>query len=66
MFNRKNFLNLFAKSGLTIEELAQKAGVGTVTINRILKHGKKAQMATIGRLANALGCEPEYLLKDEE
>lgn len=66
MLNRKNFLNLFAKSGMTIDELAERAGVGAVTINRILKHRKKAQLATIGRLASALGCEPSYLLTDEE
>lgn len=66
MLDRKKLMSLIAKSGFTIDELANKANVGTVTLNRIIRHGKRAQLATIGRLADALGCEPEYLLKDEE
>lgn len=64
MINKKNLINLMAKQGWTIAELSEKADVGTVTLNRILKHGARAQLATIGRLAEALGCEPSYLLED--
>ena len=65
MLNLKNLKSLIAKNGFTLLELSEASGVGLSTLNRIL-HGKKAQLATIGRLANALGCEPSYLLTDKE
>jgi transcriptional regulator with XRE-family HTH domain len=50
---------------LTMEELAQKAGVGRNTIWR-LEHGVMgAQPRTIRKLARALGVEPEDLVKTE-
>ena len=64
MLNTKKLMNLIAKQGWTIAELSEKADVGTVTLNRILKHKTRAQLATIGRIAEALGCEPSYLLED--
>jgi transcriptional regulator with XRE-family HTH domain len=50
---------------LTLEELAQKAGVGRNTIWR-LEHGVMgAQPRTIRKLAKALGVEPEDLVKTD-
>ena len=48
---------------LTMEELAEEAGVGRNTIWR-LEHGVMgAQPRTIRKLARALGVEPEELVK---
>jgi transcriptional regulator with XRE-family HTH domain len=48
---------------LTLEELAEKAGVGRNTIWR-LEHGiMGAQPRTIRKLARALDVEPEQLVK---
>jgi transcriptional regulator with XRE-family HTH domain len=48
---------------LTMEELAEKAGVGRNTIWR-LEHGVMgAQPRTIRKLARALGVEAEYLVR---
>ena len=50
---------------LTMEELAEKAGVGLNTVWR-LEHGVMgAQPRTIRKLAKALGVEPEDLVKTE-
>jgi transcriptional regulator with XRE-family HTH domain len=50
---------------LTLEELAEKAGVGRNTIWR-LEHGVMgAQPRTIRKLAKALEVEPEELVKTE-
>jgi transcriptional regulator with XRE-family HTH domain len=51
---------------LTLEELAEKAGVGRNTIWR-LEHGVMgAQPRTIRKLAKALNVEPEELVKTED
>jgi transcriptional regulator with XRE-family HTH domain len=51
---------------LTLEELAEKAGVGRNTIWR-LEHGVMgAQPRTIRKLARALNVEPEELVKTED
>ena len=50
---------------LTMEELAEKAGVGRNTVWR-LEHGVMgAQPRTVRKLARALGVEPEELVKVE-
>jgi HTH-type transcriptional regulator, competence development regulator len=50
---------------LTLEELAQEAGVGRNTVWR-LEHGLMgAQPRTIRKLAKALDVEPEELVKTE-
>lgn len=63
--NRKKLTDLIAKSGMSLAELAEKANVCITTLNRIVRHGKNAHLTTIGRIAEALGCEPSYLLSDE-
>ncbi len=51
---------------LTMEELAERAGVGRNTIWR-LEHGVMgAQPRTIRKLAKALEVEPEYLIAEAE
>ncbi len=62
--NRKRLTDLIARNGLSLVELASRADVCVSTLNRIVKHGKRAQLPTIGRIAEALGCEPSYLLED--
>ena len=62
----KRLLKLAAGQEMNLNELAERACVAPATLNRIVKHGKKCRLAVIGRLARALGCEPEYLLTDEE
>ena len=48
---------------LTLEELAEKAGVGRNTVWR-LEHGLMgAQPRTVRKLARALGVEPEELVR---
>ena len=50
---------------LTLEELAEKAGVGRNTVWR-LEHGLMgAQPRTIRKLARALDVEPEEMVKTE-
>jgi transcriptional regulator with XRE-family HTH domain len=50
---------------LTLEELAQKAGVGRNTIWRLEHEVMGAQPRTIRKLAKALGVEPEDLVKTD-
>ncbi len=62
--NQKRLADLIAKNGMSLLDLAEKSDVCITTLNRILKHGKRAQLPTIGRLAEALGCEPSYLMEE--
>ncbi len=50
---------------LTLEELAQKAGVGRNTVWRLEHEIMGAQPRTIRKLAKALGVEPEELVAGE-
>jgi len=50
---------------LTLEELAEKAGVGRNTIWRLEHEVMGAQPRTIRKLAKALDVEPEDLIKME-
>ncbi len=47
---------------LTQEELAQKAGLVVVTINRIEKGRQKPRFKTIRKLAEALEVEPREIV----
>jgi transcriptional regulator with XRE-family HTH domain len=53
------------RAGLTQEELAKKAGVGTVTIRRI-ETGmiEEPRVATLRKLAGVLGVQVRDLLED--
>lgn len=50
---------------LTLDELAQKAGVGRNTVWRLEHRIMGAQPRTIRKLAKALGVEPEELVAGE-
>jgi len=61
----ERFRQLRRQRVLTMEELAEKAGVGRNTVWR-LEHGVMgAQPRTIRKLAKALGVKPEELVKAE-
>ncbi len=48
------------------EDLAELAGVGTNTVNRIEKNRTEPHMTTIRKLAKALDVEPRSLMKGED
>ena len=50
---------------LTQEDLAKKAGVGTVTVARI-EGGQGARLSTLRKLAVALEVTPDQLLGEDE
>lgn len=50
---------------LTQEELAQRAGIGTATLNRIERDRVEPHFRTIRKLATALGVDPSKLLPKE-
>ena len=50
---------------LTQKELADKSGVGVTTIIRIERNQVEPHGRTIRKLAEALGVEPEELVKTE-
>ena len=51
---------------MTQEELADKAGVGKNTVNRIERNLTEPHMSTLRKLAGALGVEPAELVKEGE
>jgi transcriptional regulator with XRE-family HTH domain len=51
-------------AALTQGELATRAGIQRGTVNR-LEQGGEAEISTIRKLANALGCEPKTLIEPE-
>ncbi len=51
------------EQALTQRELADKAGIGANTLNRIELNETEPHMSTIRRLARALGVEPRLLVK---
>ncbi len=53
------------RSLLTQEELADRAGIGTATLNRIEKDRVEPQFRTIRKLAKALDVDPLELLPKE-
>ncbi len=62
----QKFRELRRRRVLTMDELANKAGVGRNTIWR-LEHGVMgAQPRTIRKVARALGVEPEELVRTED
>ncbi len=50
---------------LTQEELAERAGIGTATLNRIERDRVEPHFRTIRKLAKALGMDPAELLPKE-
>lgn len=61
----KKLYRLTAKKQMTMTELVKKAGISFQILGSI-KRGWRSTTKTVGRLAAALGVEPEEILKDEE
>jgi len=55
--------DLRIERALTQQELADKAGIGKNTVNRIELNLSEPHMSTIRKLAEALGVEPRRLVK---
>jgi transcriptional regulator with XRE-family HTH domain len=55
--------DLRTEHALTQRELADKAGIGANTLNRIELNETEPHMSTIRKLAQALGVEPRVLVK---
>jgi transcriptional regulator with XRE-family HTH domain len=58
--------DLRIEQALTQRELANKAGIGANTVNRIELNETEPHMSTIRKLARALGVEPRRLVKGED
>ena len=56
---------LMLRNCLTIRATADRAGVGEGTLRRILGERVRANSATTGKLANALGVEPDLIISKE-
>ena len=52
------------RRALRQEDLAELAGVGKNTVNRIEKDRTEPHMTTVRKLAEALGVEPHELIDD--
>jgi transcriptional regulator with XRE-family HTH domain len=57
--------DLRVEQALTQRELAENAGIGVSTLNRIELNETEPHMSTIRKLAQALGVEPRRLVKGE-
>lgn len=57
--------DLRIEQALTQRELADKAGIGVNTVNRIELNETQPHMSTIRKLAGALNVEPRRLVKGE-
>jgi transcriptional regulator with XRE-family HTH domain len=51
------------RKALRQEDLAELAGVGKNTVNRIEKNRTEPHMTTVRKLADALGVEPHELIE---
>ena len=56
---------LMAKQGLTTQELSRRAGVAYNVIYLALKGRKKTTLVSIGKIAKALGVEPDEIMVEE-
>ena len=57
---------LRVERALSLRALAQRSGVAFDTINKLELGHRPARLVTIRKLADALGVEPEELMKGEE
>jgi transcriptional regulator with XRE-family HTH domain len=55
--------DLRIQRALTQQELADKAGVGKNTVNRIERNDTEPHMSTLRKLAEALNVDPAKLVK---
>jgi transcriptional regulator with XRE-family HTH domain len=54
--------NLRVRRALTQQELADRAGIGKNTVNRIERNEGEPHMSTLRKLANALDVDPSELI----
>lgn len=53
-------------SCLDVVSLSRTSSLGVSTINRLVNHGGKFRLSTIGKLARALDVQPETLIVQEK
>ena len=63
--NRENIRSAMAQKCLNGTDLMKKAGISSLTLQRIWK-GEKVQIKTVGKLAQAPGVEQDYLVQAEK
>ncbi len=64
--NGQRLRQLRVERALSLRALAQRSGVAFDTINKLELGHRPARLATIRKLADALGVEPKELMKEEE
>ena len=57
---------LRVQQALSLRALGERSGVSFATINNLENGNRPARLATIRKLAEALGVEPRELMKGEE
>jgi transcriptional regulator with XRE-family HTH domain len=57
---------LRVQRALSLRALGERSGVSFATINNLENGNRPARLATIRKLAEALGVEPRELMKGEE
>jgi len=57
---------LSVERALSLRSLGERSGVTFATINNLENGNRPARLATIRKLAEALGVEPKELMKEEE
>jgi len=57
---------LRVERALSLRALGERSGVTFATINNLENGNRPARLATIRKLAEALGVEPKELMKEEE
>ena len=62
--NKTMLINLLAEKGLTQANLAEKTGLSRAGVNKMLNHGTRPRLDTLGKLARVLGVKPSELLQD--
>lgn len=62
--NAMNLKKIMAEKILTIAELSRLAGVSATSINQILNHNRKANTATVGKLAAALNVDVREIITE--
>ncbi len=60
--DKKKLVNLMADKNMTQAELADRAGLSRASVNKLLKHGSKPRLDTLGKIAKVLGVKPSELL----
>lgn len=63
--DRDKFLTELARNCLSLRELSEASGLNVVTLTRIKQGNQVPLPATIGRIARALNCSVEQIIKSE-